>query len=123
MNKKIALLCLALVGCDPLYGPTIQNGFGTDVEVAITYSTGETNSTVWPRCFTASVGKLNRSVSKISIKSGGKMIRELTPEEVREIAKNAGRVSDSSVWKVSESGVELIDGSRAKACGTSAEER
>lgn len=119
MVKAIVLGFLSLTimsGCDPFYGPKIMNSFGFDVEVTVAYSNRQSTTTIWPPCRTAFIGKQDLEIEKISVAQNGKVIRQFTAEEVRDLLRKEKDVPGYSVWSVSADDLTLITSQSNDRC-------
>lgn len=118
----VFVLLTLLVGCDDVYGPTLQNAFGYSVELAVTYSDGSVQIASWPVCRTVHVGAANREVVKASIADGDRRI-ELSVARIRELLKVEASADVQVVWRISEKGIVRVDARRSAPCEATGNEQ
>ena len=106
-----------LCGCDTFsdYRPIVTNAYGTDVDLIITYGTGEMSTVLWPVCSTGFVGKPNTTVSLL-IEKDGRRLRVISADEVRTMLEREKSQPGSRAWNVGPTGVSLITSEQDAPC-------
>ena len=116
-RRLIPLTVLAvLAGCDSFYGPTISNGFQSEVQVTVVYSDGTVSRTTWPPCRTAFIGRKDQIAVRVSIEKDGKVLRELSASEIQTMLRKESEVHGPAQWSIGPSGSKLEFSTEVNDC-------
>ena len=112
----MSAVSILLFGCDTFDGPVIGNGFGTGIQVTITYADGTTGRGYWPTCARGFIGKPGSDPLKLVITRGSRFLHELDEDEIREITKKEDAERGYAVWNIGPLGATLITDQKADPC-------
>jgi len=105
-----------LYGCDTFYGPIVTNAYRTDVDLIITYATGEMSRVIWPACSTGFVGRSDTTVESLSIEKNGRQLRLISADEVRSMLEKEKNQPGSHAWNVGPNRVSLSTSQEDSPC-------
>lgn len=112
---------IVLTGCDPFYGPTLSNGFGSEVDMTVVYSDGLVSRTTWPPCRTTLIGRKGQEVVRLSVEKDGNMLLNLSANEIQDMVKKELGAHDVARWSIGPRGIKLDVGKYGNDCHSSTE--
>ena len=108
-HGPIILLSLLLAGCDYFPGPTLTNGYGTDLTITVTYSNGRVSHGPWPVCRALLIGGDDRvHPTHVSIERDGTVLREFSADEIQTMEQKEDAAESPSEWFISPEGPNLL---------------
>lgn len=111
VNRRLLALLLTwpLAACDQFYGPTLTNGYGSDLVITIIYSNGRTSHGPWPTCRPLLIGLDDRvQVTHVSIERDGTVLREFSSDDIQAMQQKEESAESPSEWIIGPDGAKLL---------------
>ena len=115
-NFALFLLCIILMGCDPLYPPKFRNEYPGQINILIFSKDGTRASFFLQSCVAVFVGPIAPKpkhvapgISKVAVEWRGEIIHEFSEEDLKIFLEKQTSHGGFSVWIIGPSGVHLSE--------------